>query len=316
MINIRTRSNYILLLILLILLSNIFLGCSDNPQEPPNTHTPVFPILNAYPSWSPQGSIIYTNYGISEIYGDGSYVYDSDSSGVWMISPEGTGTHLILKGYRPFSRYSSDGEWILVEEYMQIYRIKIGTSSIDSTQVIQLTSDNNSRYPAWGINDEWVYYDSNSQEPTTLVFDIWKMTNNGDEKVLILENAQHVHYSNLSHNVICTMQLDHVFQIVEYSETTKEINVLSSSLYDVQHPKYSPDGTKILFNSNNRIFVMDNSGENLFEVIEGIMPDWSPSGDKIVFVRIDVVDYLDNGTLWSINIDGTNLTRITNGLAH
>ena len=66
-------------------------------------------------------------------------------------------------------------------------------------------------------------------------------------------------------------------------------------------PDWSPDGTKIAFDSNrdggpSQIYVMDADGKNVFRLTEGRgqkrHPDWSPDGRKIAFSVDDREDYI------------------------
>ena len=66
-------------------------------------------------------------------------------------------------------------------------------------------------------------------------------------------------------------------------------------------PDWSPDGTKIAFDSYrdggpSQIYVMDADGKNVFRLTEGRgekrHPDWSPDGRKIAFSVDDREDYI------------------------
>lgn len=56
---------------------------------------------------------------------------------------------------------------------------------------------------------------------------------------------------------------------------------------DDTRPRWSPDGTKILFNSNRNdeteLFVINSDGTNLSSLGPGFNPRWSPDGTKIGF---------------------------------
>lgn len=87
--------------------------------------------------------------------------------------------------------------------------------------------------------------------------------------------------------------------------------------YNHGHPKWSPDGTKILFESsregNFEIYVMDatpgsvaaNITTNTYADFHG---DWSPDGSEIVFVskRSD-----NQGDIWKMTNTGATPTRLT-----
>lgn len=90
----------------------------------------------------------------------------------------------------------------------------------------------------------------------------------------------------------------------------------------------SPDGKNIAFNNNqnspgvlaNRVFVMNVDGTHVRQITHGGaaqthdgMPNYSPDGTKIVFTsdRMNTPGTLD---LFTMNSDGSNLTRIATGI--
>jgi Tol biopolymer transport system component len=85
-------------------------------------------------------------------------------------------------------------------------------------------------------------------------------------------------------------------------------------------PAWSPDGTRIAFESENptpngavdRIFLVNVDGTGLRQLTpdtptftSDFGPSWSPDGTRIVFSR--------TGSLYVINADGTGLTNLTQG---
>ena len=88
------------------------------------------------------------------------------------------------------------------------------------------------------------------------------------------------------------------------------------------HPTWSPDGTRIAFDSNRKskanyeIFVIDTDGANLKNLTKSEKDDkepaWSPDGKSIVFTSNR------NGGNWDIykmNIDEQNVVRLTDDTA-
>jgi Tol biopolymer transport system component len=99
-------------------------------------------------------------------------------------------------------------------------------------------------------------------------------------------------------------------------------------------PSWSPDGTKIVFVSDrggarrSEIWVMNADGTNLVQLTTNIQfgsdingpfysldlePSWSPDGSKIVFRSNR--DGASNPEIYSMNANGSNLTRLTNNAA-
>jgi hypothetical protein len=91
---------------------------------------------------------------------------------------------------------------------------------------------------------------------------------------------------------------------------------LTSSLGDAR-PRYSPDGSKIVFQSmrdgNPEIYVMnaDGSGQRRLTNHDGfdMAPSWSPDGSKIVFVTHREGPPM----IYLMNADGSNPTRLVSG---
>lgn len=86
-------------------------------------------------------------------------------------------------------------------------------------------------------------------------------------------------------------------------------------------PEYSADGNAIVFTSTARggvissLYLMDTDGSNIRPLtppnLEAWIPDGSPDGEKFVFATNFSGGVLDE-EIWSINADGTDLTRLTN----
>ena len=95
-----------------------------------------------------------------------------------------------------------------------------------------------------------------------------------------------------------------------------DLRRLTSSLGDAR-PRFSPDGTKIVFQSmrdgNPEIYVMnaDGSGQTRLTNHEGfdMAPSWSPDGSKIVFVTHREGPPM----VYAMNADGSNLTKLAAG---
>jgi TolB protein len=83
---------------------------------------------------------------------------------------------------------------------------------------------------------------------------------------------------------------------------------------DLDHPRWSPDGTKIAFNEGNGVWTINTDGSGAALVPnttsgdnQGGEPDWSPDGSRIVFgLRVG-----SNADIYTIKPDGSDLVRLT-----
>jgi Tol biopolymer transport system component len=80
------------------------------------------------------------------------------------------------------------------------------------------------------------------------------------------------------------------------------------------NPAWSPDGTRIAFDSRRegtrQIYIMDADGENAVRLTDeiGFDPAWSPDGQHVTFTCI--VD--STKQICMMNADGTNIVQLTN----
>ena len=72
-------------------------------------------------------------------------------------------------------------------------------------------------------------------------------------------------------------------------------------------PSWSPDGTRIAFNRDHHIYVMDSDGRNLIELTHGSEPAWSPDGAKIAYTHFKAL----KRQVWVMDADGGNQVQLT-----
>jgi hypothetical protein len=97
-------------------------------------------------------------------------------------------------------------------------------------------------------------------------------------------------------------------------DTSTLTNLTNSSSGDDKYPSWSPDGTKIVFDTDrhgdDQIYVMNADGSNQTRLTNNAFadgaPKWSPDGLKIAFHS----DRDSNSQIYVMNADGTGQTRL------
>ena len=86
---------------------------------------------------------------------------------------------------------------------------------------------------------------------------------------------------------------------------------------DVTPLSWSPDGTKIVFDSNKDIYSINIDGDDLRKLTNnsnyGRSPFWSSNGTKIIFQMGEAINV---GHIYIMNDDGSNLTELESPPAH
>lgn len=95
------------------------------------------------------------------------------------------------------------------------------------------------------------------------------------------------------------------------------VTELANSAADDDRPRFSPDGSKVVFITNRNasgyeIYVCNSNGSNPQRLttnnIDDLWPSWSPDGSQIIFSSLRDGEVSE---LYVMNADGSNPTRLT-----
>jgi Tol biopolymer transport system component len=312
---ILVRSILSIIIISLLLLIILASGCSKTYSPEPD---PLgYPYLDEFPAPSPDGTwVIYYHRGIVEFAEHGYYRIDPDSAGLWMVNIDGSNPHIILNARDVFAQWSPDGEWIVFHLNTQIYKARISGDHLDTLSIQQLTSGDRNFHPSWNSDGEWISYESNVAYPGTFLFDIWKMKSDGSQKTNIREHSRYSHWSPRGDKIAHIYLGDGKREILTIDVSDGKLTQVTTGGKWNTYPRYSPDGTRIVFSVGSSIFTVKDNGEELNGVFNGGgYPSWLAGGDQIIFSKSDLSNVRNHGTIWIMNIDGTDLRQLTHGLS-
>lgn len=255
-------------------------------------------LRDSYASWSPDGkTIAFTGF-------DNTYGY-----GIHLIDTNGTNKRPFAIGNGSTLDWSPDSQWIVYEEGSNVFKKKVNTDS-----VVQLTLNGGNFFPSWSPDGQWIAFSRSLNPSGTLI-----MKPDGSQ-VQLLEGGVIPRWHPNS-QIIITMRGVSSNSVWNRFVTTSINNpgVILDSLDAIVgnenfFPSYSPDGSRILFNSGAsqsvfKVWIMNSDNSNITLLTEGFAywPEWSPDGERIVYTNSTE----GNGRLWIMNKDGSNKKQLT-----
>ena len=196
----------------------------------------------------------------------------------------------------------------------------IHVMNLDGTNEQDLTLGGTAEYtrPWWSPDGQHIAYCSDTEGNSN----IYIMDSDGSNKHQITFLPQffneHPTYSPDGSKIAFETTRDVNWEVyVMNADGTNPMNLSNNPASDAE-PRYSPDGKSIVFNSSRTgngydIYIMNADGTNQRIIYGSPARDWfgcfTADGTKIIFTS----DQTGVFQIYSMNLDGSNVTQLTNG---
>ncbi|MCW3105513.1 MAG: Protein TolB [Segetibacter sp.] len=218
---------------------------------------------------------------------------------------------------------------------------EIFSMTVDGKNLKQLTnSAGPDLIPVWSPDDSKIVFASERDNDS----EIYIMNSDGSNQKRLTTTPgddSHPHWFPDGSRIIFNSAQTSPDLKIDWSKQYHEIFSIKPDGTDVKqithfktvctYPSVSPDGSKIAFrkvipapglqwdlspsNNNSEVFVMDMNGENILNLSNNAAfdgwPWWSADGKRVVFSS-NRAGPENVGQLYSVNVDGTQLERLTN----
>lgn len=298
---------YQVLWTLLLLIS--LASCSQNSLSTEGER-PLFPVHHEEPDWCETGLIAFRDRGIVEVTESGAYISAPGLSGLWLLDPESGERERVLE----FGRHPSwvpGADTIAFEHERSIWLLDVTSRGV--WPVITGSSD---FQPDGGAGGRVLWHRSTGEDRG-----VWVAGLDGSRESPVLAYSAEPHWHPTGTGFVCQSWDEGGDRcIVSYSMATQRKTVLYSGEGRwLSSPRYSPDGRTIAFchqaaGQRAEIWLMDSSGSGSRVLTDGggTSPAWSPSGDRIVYVRERPDDPCDgSGVLWIVDVSTGQQTQLT-----
>lgn len=262
------------------------------------------------PKFSPDGAhVVFTEFD-RELFKEVLYVLDVSK-----------GTRRYLTDGRN-ADWSPDGAWIAFSCGVQICKIRA-----DGTERQQLTQEGRNFFPDWSPDGQWITFDR-SDAPLGQGVRLMRM-DGSDERALFGGGAPDWHPSG--DRIIAVIGVAGEGTWKKFAVYDRQSNAVQSVLDAVEDrnnwsPQFSPDGSRIVFENEDGIWVADADGRHLRRIVPNqyphsdfasnerppklgaASPSWHPDGRHVVYEHFDITRYRMNDT--GPHVEGSTSIRL------
>lgn len=262
--------------------------------------------LNINPVWSPNSldmAFQSNRDGNWEIY----FISNAQSTNLTQNAADDTNPAWSPDGSRIAFVSNRDGNW-------QIYIFDFTDGNVTRVS----TGLKNNFYPLWSPDGTQIAFYSS---PIGTQISLLDLTTGATKTIVEMPVIGQFAWSPDGTQISFTSSADENSNKDIYLLTidTGEIVNLTNNSFGAVNPRWSPNGSKILFwggeGEKDQIFVMDRDGQNLKNLSSNNFNDrsatWSPTGLSIAFesTRETTDDEIIN-SLYRMSIDGTNVIKL------
>lgn len=253
----------------------------------------------------------------------------TDQFAIFTINPDGSGLNrLTPSGVPLFDRYpawSPDGDNIAFSRTTVTTQSQIYVMGSDGSKVTRITNNSaRDRQPSWSPDGTKIAFVSDRDGND----EIYVMNADGSNQKRLTNNTDldtDLAWSPDGTKIVFSSARDtapnRTLELyVMNADGSNPIRLTNNSVLDAQ-PSWSTDGTRIAFTSHRDgtpvVYVMNADGSNPINLTQSTFldssdPEWSPDGTTIAFKSYNRVGQTNNGEIFFVNADGTNIRRISN----